>query len=196
MSSAAHPAPRRLVLAELLPGALVRDVALVLGAALLTAACAWIVVPLPFSPVPVTGQTFAELLTAAALGPARGTAAQLLYVALGVAGLPFFQDGTSGPDVLFGVTGGYLVGFVLAAWVVGAAARRGLDRSARAALPAFLLGSLVIYAVGVPWLAVVAGLGPGEALAKGLLPFIPGGIAKALLAAGLLPFAWRLSGRR
>jgi biotin transport system substrate-specific component len=184
------------VLAELLPGALARDVALVVGAALLTAACALIVVPLPFSPVPVTGQTFAVLLTAAALGPARGAAGQLLYVALGLVGFPFYADGASGPGVLFGATGGYLVGFVLAGWVVGAAARRGLDRTPRGALPAFLLGSLVIYAVGVPWLAVVAGLGPGEALALGLLPFVPGALAKALLAAGLLPLAWRLVGRR
>ena len=163
--------------------------------ALLTAASARFVVPLPFSPVPVTGQTFAVLLTAAALGPARGVSGQLLYVALGLVGLPVYSDGASGVDVLLGATGGYLVGFVVAAWVVGAAARRGLDRSPRGALPAFLLGSVVIYAFGVPWLAVVAGLGPGAALAQGLLPFVPGGIVKALLAAALLPAAWRLAGR-
>ena len=189
---AVQPRP---VLADLLPRAAVRDVALVVGAALLTALCAQIVVPLGFSPVPVTGQTFAVLLTAAALGPLRGLLGQALYVLLGFVGLPFYSDAGSGPQVLFGATGGYLIGFVVAGAVVGWCARRGLDRDVRSAAVAFLLGSVVIYAIGVPWLAVVADMTLGEAVVAGLLPFIPGGILKAALAAGLLPAAWRLTRR-
>jgi biotin transport system substrate-specific component len=189
---AAQPRP---VLADLLPRAAVRDVALVVGAALLTALCAQIVIPLGFSPVPVTGQTFAVLLTAAALGPLRGLLGQALYVLLGFVGLPFYSDASSGPQVLFGATGGYLIGFVVAGAVVGWCARRGLDRDVRSAAVAFLLGSVVIYAIGVPWLAVVADMTLGEAVVAGLLPFIPGGILKAALAAGLLPAAWRLTRR-
>ena len=188
-------APRRpLVLADLVPRSLTRDAALVLTAALLTAACAQVAVPVPGSPVPVTGQTFAVMLTAAALGARRGALGQALYVALGLA-LPFYSEGESGLDVILGATGGYLLGFVLAAWVVGALAERRADRAPRTALPTFAVGHAIIFALGVPWLAVAAGLPVGEALEAGLLPFIPGGILKALLAAGLLPAAWALAGR-
>ena len=189
-------APRSpLVLADLVPRTLARDAALVLGAALLTAACAQIAIPVPGSPVPVTGQTFAVLLTAAALGARRRAAGQALYVALGLA-IPFYGDGESGPDVILGATGGYLVGFVLAGWVVGKLAERRADRSPRTALPTFAVGQAIIFALGVPWLAVAADLSLAEALEAGLVPFVPGGILKALLAAGLLPAAWALVGRR
>lgn len=124
MPAIALPARPPLVLADLLPRSLARDAGLVLGAALLTAACARIAIPVPGSPVPVSGQTFAVLLTAAALGARRGAAGQLLYVGLGLF-LPFYADGESGPDVIVGATGGYLLGFVLAGWVVGALAERG-----------------------------------------------------------------------
>lgn len=172
-----------------------RNAVLVLAAALLTAACAQVSLPVPGSPVPVTGQTFAVLLTAAALGARRGAAAQALYVGLGLVGLPFYSEGSSGPDVVFGATGGYLLGFVLAGWLVGRLAERGLDRSARAAFPVFAGGQVVIFALGVPWLAVSARLGPVEALELGFLPFIFGGVLKAALAAALLPAAWRLVSR-
>jgi biotin transport system substrate-specific component len=195
MSSADATANPRLVLADLLPRAAARDVALVVGAALLTAVCAQLAIPLGFSPVPVTGQTFAVLLTGAALGPVRGAAGQALYVLLGLVGLPFYSDASSGPDVLFGATGGYLIGFVVAAWLTGALAKRGLDRDVRTASLAFLAGSIVIFAFGVPWLAVVADLSLSEAIVQGFLPFIPGGLLKAALAAGLLPAAWRLTRR-
>jgi biotin transport system substrate-specific component len=195
MSTADAAAPQRLVLADLLPRTAVRDVGLVVGAALLTAVCAQIAIPLGFSPVPVTGQTFAVLLTAAALGPSRGAAGQALYVLLGLVGLPFYSDAGSGPDHLFGATGGYLVGFVVAGWLTGELAKRGLDRDVRTASLAFLAGSVVIFAFGVPWLAVVADLSLSDALVQGLLPFIPGGLFKAALAAGLLPAAWRLTRR-
>jgi len=195
MSTADAVLPRP-VLADLLPRGAVRDVALVVGAALLTALCAQIAVPLePFSPVPITGQTFAVLLTGAALGAGRGAAGQALYVLLGAVGLPFYSEGEAGVDVLIGATGGYLVGFILAAAVVGWFAQRGMDRDVRTAAVAFLLGSIVIYAIGLPWLAVVADLSLSETLVAGLLPFIPGGLLKAALAAGLLPAAWRLTGR-
>jgi len=194
--STADASAARPVLADLLPRAALRDVALVVGAALLTALSAQIAIPLaPFSPVPITGQTFAVLLTGAALGARRGAAGQALYVLLGAAGLPFYSDGEAGVDVLVGPTGGYLVGFVLAAAVVGWFARRGLDRDVRWAVPAFLAGSAVVYAIGVPWLAVVAGYSLWQAVVEGLLPFIPGGLLKAALAAGLLPAAWRLTRR-
>lgn len=176
-----------------MPGARVRSVALVIGAALLTAASAQLVIPLWFSPVPISGQTFAVLLTAAALGPLRAVAAQGLYLGLGAVGLPFFAGGESGVQVFAGSTGGYLVGFVVAAWVVGALARRGLDRTPHGTFVAFAAGSLVIYAFGLAWLAVVTGGTLGQVLAWGLTPFLIGDALKALLAAGLLPIAWRLT---
>lgn len=191
----------RLVLADLLPrgraltDARVRDVLLVTAAALLTAACTQLSLPVPGSPVPVTGQTFAVLLSAAALGARRGAAGQALYVGLGLIGLPFYSDGGSGPDHVFGATGGYLVGFVLAAWVVGRLAERGFDRSPRVAFPVFAAGQLVIFGLGVPWLAVAAQLDPVRALELGFVPFIVGGILKAALASALLPAAWRLAGK-
>lgn len=193
MSQAAVAAPPQ-VLADVVSRTRVRDAVLVLGAALLTAACAQISIPLPGDPVPITGQTFAVLLTGAALGANRGALGQLLYVSLGFVGLPFYADGASGPDVIWGATGGYLVGFVVAAWVIGRMAEARLDRSPVKALPLFTIGSLIIFAFGVPWLAVSADLSIGKAIELGFVPFIPGGIVKALLAAGLLPTAWRLVG--
>lgn len=199
MSTASLPSrpalPSRTVLADLLPRTMVRDVVVVVAAVVLTAVCAQLVVPLPFTPVPLTGQTFAVLLTAAALGPLRGAIAQGLYVAVGLAGLPVYQDGGSGLTHLTGATGGYLVAYVVVGMVVGACARRGLDRSALGTAAMYLLGSAIIYAIGVPWLAVVAGYGPGEALAAGMVPFLIGDAVKALIAAGLLPTAWRLANR-
>ena len=196
MSATAALSPRRpLVLADLLPRTLARDATLVLAAALLTAACAQISIPVPGSPVPVTGQTFAVLLTAAALGARRGAAGQALYVALGLF-LPFYSDGESGLTYATGATGGYLLGFIVAGWVVGALAERGGDRTPPRALPLFAAGQLIIFALGVPWLAISADLTPAQALDAGFVPFILGGLLKAALAAGLLPAAWKLAGRR
>lgn len=195
MSAAAPLAGHRPVLADLIPRTVARDVVLVVGAVLLTAASAQVVIPLPFTPVPITGQTFAVLLAGAALGPARGALAMALYWLAGAAGLPFYADAASGVQAAIGATGGYLAGFVLAGLVVGAFARRGLDRNPLGTLAAFVAGSLVIYAVGVPWLAYVLDLPLREAVAAGLLPFVLGDALKALLAAGLLPGAWRLANR-
>ncbi|CAN5488587.1 biotin transporter BioY [soil metagenome] len=195
MSSAAFPAPRP-VLADLVPGSLARDAALVAGAALLTAAAAQVVVPLPFTPVPISGQTFAVLLCAAALGPLRGSLAQGLYLLLGMLGLPFYAGGESGWQAATGATGGYLIGFVAASVVVGTLARRGLDRSAVGMAAAFLAGSVVVYAFGAPFLAVAAGVTLPEAVRLGVAPFLVGDLVKALLAAGLVPAAWRVANSR
>ena len=188
-------APQPKVLADTFSHSRVRDAVLVLSAALLTAACAQISFPIPGSPVPVTGQTFAVLLTGAALGANRGAAGQLLYVGMGLVGLPFFADGESGASVVFGATGGYLLAFPIAAWVCGKLAEARFDRTPLKALPAFTVGSLIVFAIGVPWLAVSADISLAKAIELGFVPFIAGGILKAALAAGLLPAAWKLVGR-
>jgi biotin transport system substrate-specific component len=188
--AAAAPQPR--VLADLLSRTRARDAALVVAAALLTAMCAQISIPIPGDPVPITGQTFAVLLTGAALGANRGALGQLLYVGLGLVGLPFYADGDSGWTVVSGATGGYLIAFPIAAWVVGRLAELRMDRNPVKAVIPFTLGSLIVFAIGVPWLAVSADLSLVRAIELGFVPFIPGGIVKALLAAGLLPTAWRL----
>ncbi|MDQ2674831.1 MAG: biotin transporter BioY [Chloroflexota bacterium] len=179
------------VLADLLPGGLVRDLALVAGAAALTGVAAQVAIPL--LPVPVTLQTLTVLLAGAALGPVRGAAAMLLYLAVGAAGVPWFAQQTSG--VAF-PTLGYVIGFVAAAALVGALARRGMDRTAVGTIATMVLGNLVIYAVGVPYLAMALGMSIGDAIAVGAVPFLVGDGLKILLAAGLLPAAWRLAGGR
>ena len=180
------------VLADVLPGARVRDAALVTGAALLTALLAQVSIPVAGSPVPITGQTLAVVLTAAALGPVRGLAGQALYLLLGAVGLPFYSDASGGFHVLTGATGGYLLGFLPAAYLIGLAARQGRDRRITRALPLFALGQLVIFAVGGPWLAFVAHLDAAEAISEGFTPFVAGGIVKAVLAGIALPGAWWL----
>ena len=192
MTAAIAPRPR--VLADLLPGALLRDVLLVVGAAGLTGLCAQISIPLPFTPVPITLQTFAVLLSGAALGPWRGGAAMLLYLLAGVAGVPWFANQSSGysGDVLY--TFGYIIGFVVAAAVVGALASRGADRTVSGTVAIMVVGNLIIYAFGVPWLMATAGMPLFVALEAGLWPFVVGDALKIALAAGLLPMAWRVAG--
>jgi biotin transport system substrate-specific component len=181
---------RTLVLADVIPGARVRDAVLVTGAALLTALLAQVSIPVAGSPVPITGQTLAVVLTAAALGPLRGFAGQALYVLLGAVGLPFYSDAASGFHVIAGATGGYLIGFLPAAYLIGLAARQGQDRRITRALPLFALGQLVIFAIGVPWLAVAADLSPAAAIDAGFTPFLVGGLVKAAIAGVALPGAW------
>lgn len=182
-------APPRRVLADLVPGGLVRDVALVAGAAVLTGVAAQLAIPLPFTPVPITLQTFTVLLAGAALGPIRGASALALYVAVGAAGVPWFSDQTAG--IAF-PSFGYVIGFVLAAALVGALARRGADRTVIGTIGAMVLGNIVIYGVGVPYLAVALDIEPSAAIGLGLTPFLVGDGLKILLAAGLLPAAWYL----
>jgi biotin transport system substrate-specific component len=193
MSTNVTTAPRRLVLADLLPGELVRDVLLVLGGAGFVGLMAQISVPLPWTPVPLTGQTLAVLCVGAALGPVRALSSMLLYLAAGVAGLPWFAAGDSGWG---GPSFGYIIGFVVAGLVVGALAARGADRTPLRAIPAMLLGTVIIYAVGVPWLANSLGVDLGKAFELGARPFVGGDVVKVVLAAGLLPAAWRLAGDR
>jgi len=169
--------------------ALLYDLLLVALGSALIAASAWVAIPLPFSPVPVTAQTFAVLLVGSALGARRGTAAALAYLAEGCAGLPVFAGGAAGAHVLLGATGGYLAGFVPGAWLCGVLAERGWDRHVGTTVASMALGNLAILAPGLLWLARL--VGPERVLAMGLLPFLPGDAVKIALAAALLPFVWK-----
>ena len=189
--AAPAPAPRPRVLGDVLPGARTRDALLVCAGALLTALAAQIAIPVPPSPVPVTGQTLAVVIAGAALGARRGAASQLLYVLLGLA-LPVYADGASGPDVLWGATGGYLIGFVIAAGLIGRVAELGADRRPLLAFLAFCGGQLVIFGIGVPWLKVSTDIGWADAVRNGFTPFIVGGLIKAAIGAAAVPAAWRL----
>ena len=170
-------------------------VALVVGFALFIAATAQIRIPLPGTPVPITGQTLGVLLTGAALGSAAGTTSLLLYISLGAVGLPFYAGGTSGWDSLTGATFGYFVGFIVAAWVVGWFSEHRRDRVVRTAVPAFIAGSLIIYAFGVGWLWLTVFPDLGTSISKGMTPFLVGDTIKAVLAGLLLPGTWWLVDR-
>ena len=190
--SAPSSAARQRVLADYAPDVALRNVMMVAGGVLLTALAAQVSVPLPFTPVPVSGQTFAVLALAAAFGPGRAVITQAAYWAVGLVGVPVFADASGGVQVAFGATGGYLVGFMAASLVVGTMARRGLDRSPLTMVAAWAAGSLTIYAFALPWLAVVTGSGLSETLAMGLYPFVVGDIVKAALAALAVPGLWKL----
>jgi biotin transport system substrate-specific component len=167
-----------------------RDLSLIVFGALLVAALAQVIIPLPFTPVPITGQTFAVLLVGAALGSKRGAASLVLYTVMGALGLPFFAGGVSGLVYLSGPTLGYLIGFIAAAYDIGLLTERGLERSVRTSLVPFLVGTLVIYIFGAGWLAVQFGI--AKALTLGVFPFIVGDAIKLVLAALALPAAWKL----
>jgi biotin transport system substrate-specific component len=148
-------------------------------------------VELPFTPVPITGQTFGVLLIGALLGSWLGAAAALAYWAEGVAGLPVFTNGNSGWAYFTGATGGYIIGFVFAAYVVGWLSERGWDRWPWSMALAMLVGNVVIYLFGLPWLAHFSPRVSSEAvISLGLLPFIPGDTIKLLLAASAVPSGW------
>jgi len=168
-----------------------RSALVVVGFSLLTALAAQMVVPLPFTPVPLTGQTFAVLLTGALLGPRLGALAMLAYLAEGAAGLPFFRGGAGGVGHFSGATAGYLLAFPAAAYVTGALAERGWDRSFLTAAAAMALGSVVILACGWAWLALMF-KGGAEAFRLGVAPFLPGDVLKIALAAAVLPTGWAL----
>ena len=187
--------PSPVITAVVLPRSRVMSLGLVVGFALLTALAAQVVVLLPFTPVPITGQTFAVLLAGAALGANLGALSMALYVALGALGLPFYAEGTSGWEVVRGATGGYLVGFIVAAWLVGRLAERRQDRTVATAIPLFLLGSVIIYLFGVPWLAASLGVSSTEAMELGLVPFIVGDLVKVAIAGLLLPTTWAMVGK-
>jgi biotin transport system substrate-specific component len=188
-TSAVSPERRPLVLADALPDAAARDVVLVIAGAVFVGLSAQVYIPLPFTPVPITGQTFAVLLAGAALGWQRGLVSMLLYLVAGVAGVPWFAEGSNGAAA---PTFGYIVGFVMAAAVVGRLACAGADRTPLRAAALMALGNLVIYLVGVPWLAAALDVPLGQAVALGLTPFLVGDAVKVVVAAAVLPTAWSL----
>jgi biotin transport system substrate-specific component len=184
-------APNRPVLADrVLPRSLVVDGALVVGGAALTAGLAQVAIPL--WPVPITGQTLAVLLVGASLGAARGALSMVLYALVGLVGVPVYSDHTAGAAVLLGPTGGYIVGFVLAAAFTGWLAQRQWERRFLAGMAAFVAGSGVVFLVGLPWLKAELGLSWQQTIASGLTPFIVGGVVKAAVAAFVLRGAWAL----
>ena len=171
-----------------------REAALIAGGSLFIALASQLQVPVPFSPVPVTGQTFAVLLLAAIYGSRRGPAAVLTYLTLGFIGLPVFAGGAFGAARLLGPTAGYLLGFVGAAFVVGTLSERGWDRRPWTTAASMIIGNLVIYLAGVAWLSRF--VGSKSVLATGVLPFLPGDAVKIALATLFLPRGWKLVGHR
>jgi len=163
---------------------------IVAGSAVVGLAAQW-EVRLPLTPVPITGQPFAVLLVGALLGARRGALAMVTYLMEGVLGLPVFAGGAAGVANLLGPTGGYLLGFVPAAFVTGFLAERGWDRHVLTTWAAMALGSTMIFLCGVPWLAGF--IGWEAALPAGLYPFLVGDVIKQVLAALALPGAWKLA---
>jgi biotin transport system substrate-specific component len=190
-AAAVKALPRPVVLADALPGARVRDAALVLGGALFTALLAQIAINVPPSPVPVTGQTLAVGLVGATLGARRGTAAMLLYALMGLF-LPVYAEGGQGWDVITGASGGYIVGFVVATGVVGWLAEQGADRKALTAFVAFVVAQLIVFAFGLAGLKLAVGESWSWTVHNGFSIFIVGGIIKAIVGAVALPSAWSL----
>jgi biotin transport system substrate-specific component len=164
---------------------------LVVLASLLTAAAAQAEIRLPWTPVPITGQTFAVLLSGVVLGSRRAFLAQMLYLLEGACGLPFFSGGAAGFAVMAGPTGGYLVAFPFAALVTGLLAERAWDRRPLTMFAAMLLGSTVIFALGLAQLSRF--VPAGSLLATGLAPFVAGDVVKSALAAAVFPAAWKFA---
>lgn len=172
---------------------LARDAILVVAGTLAIAAAAQIRIPVPFSLVPITGQTFAVMLIAALYGSRRGTATIVTYIIAGAAGLPFFAGGSGGLAYLAGPTTGYLAGWIGAAWLIGSLSERGWTRGPWTTALAMWFGSLVIFASGVLWLSRFVGL--REAIFTGFFPFIPGDIVKIGLAIAILQAGWKMNTR-
>jgi len=176
------------------PGSIWMEMPLLAGFNLLLVGCAYLTINLPFSPVPITGQTFGVLLVAMALGRVRGSAVVLAYLAEGAAGLPVFAGGKAGIGALLGPTGGYLIGFLLAAYVTGWLADYSWDRGYFKSVMAMLAGNVVIFSCGLAQLSFfVPG---GSVLAMGLYPFLVGGLIKISVAAVILPSVWKFVNRR
>ncbi|NJN67884.1 MAG: biotin transporter BioY [Chloroflexaceae bacterium] len=167
---------------------------LILGGSLFVALCAKIRVPLPFTPVPITAQTLGILLVGSLLGWRLGLLSMGLYLAMGVAGLPFFTGEGAGWSYLLGATGGYLLATPLAAALVGWLAERGWDRRVPTMALSMIFGNAIIYLLGVAWLAALIGL--QAAVVKGMLPFIVGDAFKIAIACVVLPGGWRLLGTK
>ena len=189
--NAAGALDRRAVLADVIPGARVRDAVLVVSGALLTALFAQISIHVPGSPVPITGQTLAVGLVGATLGMRRGMASLALYAVLGLF-LPFYADGESGWSVVWGASGGYIIGFIFAAGFIGWTAEHGADRNVLLAFLAFVGGQLLIFAFGLAGLKIAVGESWSWTIHNGFTIFIFGGLVKAAIGAVALPSAWRL----
>lgn len=187
--------PANATLADLLPQSALRDVALVVGVAAFVGLSAQITIPLPFTPVPVTGQTFAVLLGSAAVGWRRGAAALALYMVAGLIGIPWFAGHAGGMSMATSPLMGYILGFIAAAGLTGQLAAMKLDRRPHTALGTMIAGNGVIYLVGATWLAVSLHLTAVRAIELGVLPFLPGDALKIAIASALLPTAWRVLGR-
>ena len=183
---------RRSVLADLVPGARVRDAALIAGGAGLTGLAAQVSIHTPLSPVPFTLQTLSVLVVGAALGSVRGVLSMLVYAVVGVAGVPWFAGHTSGWG---GPSFGYIVGFVLAAGVVGELARRGADRHVATTVGLMALGTVLVYLVGTTWLAHDLHLDAAAAFRLGVRPFLAADAIKIGVAALAFPAAWKLARR-
>lgn len=184
MSATTLPSDRPIVLGDVLRSSRAVDVVLVGTYVLAIALSAQLAVPLPFSPVPITGETFAVLLGAAALGPVRAASGTGLYLGLGLVGVPWFAASS-------GATIGYIVGFVVAGALVGRLARARADRTVPGTVGLMVAGNVVIYVLGVIGLMIVTGMDLPAALAAGVAPFLIGDALKIAAAAALLPAAWR-----
>lgn len=189
MTTHALTPPRPVYLADLWQASMVRDAVLVLSGTAFITLAALVIIPLPFTPVPIALSTLAVLTTGAALGPLRGALSATLYLVIGALGAPIFSNGQSG--VVF-PTFGYVVGFVIAAFVAGQLARKKADRKVSTTLALGAAGSIVLYLCGVPWLAFSLGISLSEAVMLGVVPFLIGDTLKVLALAALLPSAWRV----
>ena len=187
-----NPHAATLRLAVFPRSSLLTDILLVLAGTGFVALAAQVKISLSFTPVPITGQTFAVLLVGASLGALLGLASLGLYLFVGALGAPIYAEGQGGWDVLTGPTGGYIVGFCCAAALVGWMAQRRWDRRFSSAVAAMLTGNVVIYLFGLPWLAREIGTGLEGTLEAGLYPFVVGDLLKLYLAGALLPSAWKL----
>ena len=182
----ASPAPR--VLADYAARTALAQIALVFSGAVFVGIAAQVAIPLPFTPVPLTLQTFAVLLAGAALGSLRGVASMALYALMGVVGVPWFSAGSSGFST---ASFGYILGFILAAFIVGRLAERGASTTSIQSAALMVIGNLAIYAVGVTWLKFAIDSSWATALSLGVVPFLIGDAIKIALAAGLLPLSWK-----
>jgi biotin transporter BioY len=183
-----------LIGAALAPLDWTRSVSLVVAFSLLTALAAQVVIPT--GPIPITGSTFAVLLTGALLGSRLGAMAMIVYLIEGVSGLPFFYGGHGGLAHLLGPTGGYLVAFPAAAFITGAFAENGWDKRFSTAVVAMAVASIVILLSGLAWFSVLTHTSPLVAFQISVLKFIPGDIIKILLAAAVLPTGWAILKRK
>ena len=182
----ASPAPR--VLADYAARTALAQIVLVFCGAAFVGIAAQVAIPLPFTPVPLTLQTFAVLLAGAALGSLRGVASMALYALMGVVGVPWFSEGSSGFST---ASFGYILGFILAAFIVGRLAERGASTTPIHSAALMVIGNLAIYAVGVTWLKFAIDSSWATALSLGVVPFLIGDAIKIALAAGLLPLSWK-----